>query len=220
MIESKFSFFQMQVKRMFGHAVKLGQAALCIAPERLNTIDMPLTIRKLIFPMMHPKVLIKANIHQAIVAAPAIGMNHGAGFHMAADNALQRSFGAVRHILGIHIALTLQESKYDGLTISPTTTLTTNPMRTEVRFINFYRALQWRFQFASVSNACPNLQVNTVHRPDRNPGQFSATGCREIQGKTPDKLPEFGFADFRTAVIPIFINHIRKLSHLNRYFAS
>jgi len=220
MVESKFSFFQVQVKRMFGHAVKLGQAALCIAPERLNTIDMPLTIRKLILAMVYPKVLVKTNVHQTVIAAPAIGMNHGAGFHMAADNTLERGFGAVRHNLGIDFALTLQESEHNRFAISPATAFATNPMRTEVRFIDFYRALQWRFQFARISNARPNLQVNTVHRPDGNSSQFSAASGREIQGKTPDKLPEFSFADFRTAVVPIFINHIRKLSHLNRCFAS
>lgn len=71
MVESKLSFFQVQVKRVLSHAVKLGQATLCIAPERLNAVDMSFPIRKLIFTMMHSEVFIKPNIDQAVVTSPA-----------------------------------------------------------------------------------------------------------------------------------------------------
>jgi len=49
---------------------------------------MPFSIRKLIFTMLHQIVFIKPNLHQAVITAPAIRMNHGAGFHMAADRSL------------------------------------------------------------------------------------------------------------------------------------
>ena len=40
MVESKFSLFQGQLKRVISYAVKLGRAALCIASERFNGVDM------------------------------------------------------------------------------------------------------------------------------------------------------------------------------------
>src|SRR5690606_16733092 len=58
----------------------------CITPERFNTVDMSFPIRKLILTMMHPKVLVKTNVDQSIVATPAIGVNHRAALHMATDS--------------------------------------------------------------------------------------------------------------------------------------
>ncbi len=66
MAKSKFSFFQVQVKRVSDYAIELGQATLCIAPERLTAVDMPLSIRKLILAMVYPEVLVKANVDQSI----------------------------------------------------------------------------------------------------------------------------------------------------------
>ena len=220
MVESKFSLFQVQVKRVLGYAVELGQATLRIAPERFNTVDMPFPIRKLILTMVHPKVLVKTNVDQAIVASPTIGVDHRAGLHMAADNALQRGFGAVRHDLGIDLAVSLQQPEHDGLAVSAATALATDSMRPEVRLIDFYRALQGRFKLAGLGDTTTHLQVNTVNRSHRKSGQFGRAHRCEIQGKAPYQLPEFGLADFRTTVIPVFTNHIRKLSHLNRCFAS
>jgi len=86
----------MPIERMLGYAIKLGQPAFCIAPERFNTVDMPFTIRKFILTMIDSKMLIKVNINQAVITAPAIRMNEGGGRYMPPNNnALQRDFRAV-----------------------------------------------------------------------------------------------------------------------------
>ena len=72
MVKAKLGFFQVQIKRMLSHAVELCQSAFGITPKRLNAVDMIVAYRKLILAMMHPKVLIKADIHQAIIATPTI----------------------------------------------------------------------------------------------------------------------------------------------------
>jgi len=141
MVESEFSLFQVQAKRVFGYVVKRCQASLCIAPERLNAVDMSFSIRKLILTMVHPEVLVKSDVHKSIVATPPIRMDDRAGLHMAADNALQRGFGAVRHNLGIDLPMSLQQPEYDRLAISTTAALAPYTVRTEVRFIDFYSAL-------------------------------------------------------------------------------
>lgn len=205
MVEFKFSLFQVQVKRVHGYAIKLGQATLCIAPERLNAVDMSLPISKLIFAMAHPEVLVKPDIDQAVIASPAVRVNYRAGLHVPADNALQRSPGAVGHDLGIDLAVPLQQPEHNRLAVGAATTLATDPMRTEVRFIDFYRTLQRRLQFTGLGDAGSYLQVNTVHRSHRKSGQFGCIHRREIQGKTPYNMPEFSFADFRTAVILFLI---------------
>lgn len=56
----------MQVEGSDGYAVKLLQPAFGITPERFNAIDVMLTPGKLIRTMIHPKMFIKTNIHQAV----------------------------------------------------------------------------------------------------------------------------------------------------------
>ncbi len=220
MIESKFGFFEVQVEGTPGHAIELGQAPLRKAPEGLDTVDMPFTVGELILPMMHSEVLVKADIDQPVITAPTVRVDHRAGFHMSANNGLQRGFGAIRHDLGIDLAVPLQQAEHDRLAVSAATSFATHAVRAKVRFIHFYRAMQRRLQLAGLGDASAYLEVNVVDRSDRKTGQFRRAHGREIERKTSHKLPEFGFADFRTAVIPVFTNHLRKLSHLNRCFAS
>ena len=124
MIKAKLSFFKMQIKRVFSHTVKLCQPSFSITPKRLNPVNMTLPTRKLIVAMVHPKMLIKANIHQTIITTPAIRMNHRVHIHMPSDNSLQRGFGAVWHDFRIYLAHKLQYAKYNGFAISAAYTLT------------------------------------------------------------------------------------------------
>jgi len=220
MIKAIFSFFQMQVERMFGYAIKLGQPTFCIAPERLNTVNMPFTIRKFILAMIHSKVLIKANINQAVVASPAIRVNDSRRFYMTSDNVLQRSFRAIWHNLGINFTLPFQQSKYNRFTISTTPTFTSNATRSKIRFINFNSVFKGCSNFASFCHTLTNFKVNTIYRSNGNSDQFSRTHSSKIEGKAPYKLPKFSLADSRTAIISIFINHLSKLPHFKMCLTS
>ncbi len=40
MIESKLSFFEMQIEGSFGQAVELGNPSLCIAPEAFDAVEV------------------------------------------------------------------------------------------------------------------------------------------------------------------------------------
>lgn len=107
MVESKFSLFQVHIERVLGHAIELRQAAFCIAPDKLNAVGMSLPIANSFSPWCPRKCLSNP---MSTRATPAIGVNYRAGLHMAADNALQRGFGAVRHDLGIDLALPLNSA--------------------------------------------------------------------------------------------------------------
>ena len=89
MIKTKFGFFQVQIKGVFGHTIELCKRRQAIAPERFDAVNMPLTTGKFIVTMMHPEVFIKANVNQSVIAAPSIRMNHGIWRHMPTDNGLQ-----------------------------------------------------------------------------------------------------------------------------------
>ena len=79
MVKAEFSFFQMQVEGGNGYSVELLQPAFGITPERLDAVDMMLTPGKLTRTVVHSEMPIKTDIHQAIIAAPAIRVNHRIG---------------------------------------------------------------------------------------------------------------------------------------------
>ena len=79
---------------MPGHTIEFHQTPLGVAPKTLNTVDMSIAPGELIFAVVHAQMLIKAHINQAIVAAPAIGMNHASYIRLASDDGLQDRFGA------------------------------------------------------------------------------------------------------------------------------
>ena len=49
-IEPEFCFHQMQINRVFGHAIELHQALFGIIPKALNAVDMDRATRKLTVP--------------------------------------------------------------------------------------------------------------------------------------------------------------------------
>ena len=103
MIKAKFGFFQVQIKGMFRHAIEFCQTSFCETPERLDTVNMPLTTGKLVIPMVNPEVLIKADIDQSIIASPSIGMDHGIWRYMPTDNGLQCCFRTIWNNLRIYL---------------------------------------------------------------------------------------------------------------------
>ena len=63
-VESKFCFLQEEVIRGLGDAIIFGQASFRITPEGFNAVDIFLPVCKLIFSVVHPKVLVKTDVDQ------------------------------------------------------------------------------------------------------------------------------------------------------------
>ena len=80
---------------MFWQALALGQPDLGQAPEAFDAVDMDGSLRELVAGMIDADVAI-AEVDQAMVAAPAIGVDDGAWVDPAADNPLQGGLRAVR----------------------------------------------------------------------------------------------------------------------------
>ena len=91
-IEAKFSFFQMQIKRMFCYAMKLYQTVFRITLKRLDTVNVLRSTSKLILPVMHPEMLCKTHINQTMITAPSVSIDDALNGDMSAYNLLQRGF--------------------------------------------------------------------------------------------------------------------------------
>ena len=88
MIKAPLALFQVQVKSCRWHAVGLLQAPLGKAPEALDAVNVTPVISKLVRAMMDSVVFGIANIHEAVIAVPAIAVNDGICRDATANNGL------------------------------------------------------------------------------------------------------------------------------------
>ena len=86
MVESKLSFFEMQIEGTLGQAIELGHASLCIAPETFDTVDVAFARGELIGPVVDTENLVKADIDQAIVTRLTVRMNNRSRVDVAPES--------------------------------------------------------------------------------------------------------------------------------------
>ena len=196
MIKTEFSFFQMQIKGVFRHAIKLCESALGKAPERLDSINVAGRVGKFILAMLDAVMLVVADVYQAVIAAPAVAVNHAFGIHFASYNALKRLFTGIRDNFSVHVPLALEYAKDNRFARCSPATLAGNPSGTEVRFINFDRTGHRSLLLRPLGYLTTQAAVNSRDRTTAQAGQLGAVGSRKIHGKIPNQLPKFGLRNF------------------------
>jgi hypothetical protein len=220
MIKPKLALLQMQSKGMFSHAIELSQAALGKAPKGFNTVDMMRTAHKLILTMVDPKVFIKANIDQSIVATPTIGVDDAQRIRFASDNRLQGTLRSIGNNLRVNLITTFKQPKDNRFTARTASAFTAHAAWTKVRLISLQLATQWRSLQTPPSHAFAHAKIDTIDASQGHAAQSGAFSGGQIQGKMFNNLTKLGFAEFRTVEIPIFVNHFKKLACIDYMFAS
>lgn len=127
----------MQVESVSRDAIELLQATLGKAPEAFDAINISRASDELIRAMIDSEVFRVSDINQAVIAAPAIRVDHSFSRHSTANNGLQRGLFAVRHNLRIDAAVTFEDAEDNGFARSPAPALASDAMSTKVAFINF-----------------------------------------------------------------------------------
>ena len=98
LVESGLCFFEVEVEGMFGDVIELEQASFGEAPDAFDPIDRVLPASEFVVGVVDPEVLVEAEIDQAIVASPTVGMEDGFRFtlpRMTAWSAALEAFGTV-----------------------------------------------------------------------------------------------------------------------------
>ena len=106
----------MQVEGVFRQALELSEPDFRHAPEPLDAVDVDGAPHEFILGMVNAEMAV-AEIDQAVVAAPPIGVDDGARVDPAADDALECGLRAVRDDLGIDMALPFEDAEDDGLAV-------------------------------------------------------------------------------------------------------
>lgn len=98
MVETELCFLEVQMEGVFGNDLELGELEFGISPEALHAIDVRLFVGKFVSTILNAQVFGVADIDQAIVAAPAIGMDDALEINFASNGLLQGLFATIRTI--------------------------------------------------------------------------------------------------------------------------
>jgi len=113
-VESPLAFLQMKREGAISDAVKLLQAVSSKAPETINLIQSIKVVRETIF--MNSKSLLVFDIHQPVIAMPAVIAEHDVCNRSAANDGPERSFFTVRYDFRIDVLVVFEKTE-EGFTV-------------------------------------------------------------------------------------------------------
>ena len=171
----------MQQEGRFWDAIELSQTAFGKAPKRLDAIHAMSTIDELIVPVIDAEVLIVADIDQAFVAGPTVGVHHGVRGDFASNNGLQRGFFAIRNDFGVDAIAAFEESEDDSFTTGTATAFTTNASGAKVRFVGFDGTGEGRLTLAFLGDAVANFEIDRIDRTQADAGQMGGFRGGQIE---------------------------------------
>ncbi len=131
-------------------------------------------------------------VDQAMVAAPAIGVDDGAWVDPAADDALERRLRAVLDDLGIDAALPLEDAEDDRLAVGAAPTPALDSTRPEEALVDLDDPKQGALGFAGQPHAFPHAPVEPVHGVAVQPTQRRCLQSRQIGGDVAHDLTDLG----------------------------
>lgn len=77
MVEAELGLLEVEVEGAAGDPLELGEAMLGEGPEALDAVDVVRAHGELVGAMVDTKMPGIAEIDQAVITAPAVGMDHG-----------------------------------------------------------------------------------------------------------------------------------------------
>ena len=158
-------------------ATKPDQPGLGKTPEAFNAVDVGLVSNEFVPAVVDPEVLAITDINQAVVAAPAIGIDDTFKADLAPNNLLQRGLRTIGHNLSIDAAIALEDAEDDGFSVGTSTSFPFNPFWTEKGFIYFDLSAEGRSGITKYDQAKTKSPEVTVDRVSAQPGH-----CGDLRG--------------------------------------
>jgi hypothetical protein len=203
MIETELTFFEVQAQGGAGEAAKLGQAHLGDAPKVLDAVDVRLAFDKLVAAMIHPVMLLVAQVHQAAVALPAVRIDHAAQGDLALQNGRQHRSGTVGHNLRINFPMPFEQPEDRHFLKSSPSPFAPDASSAEITFVNLDLTAQGRLGLAEHGDALPEMPAIKVDRVAVQPGKLGNFSGFHIQTKKPQQEPEFARRNARPPETPV-----------------
>ena len=153
--------------------------------------------------VVDPQVLGVADIHEPVVAGPAVRMDDAIEGDAAANCFAQSVFRDIRDDLGVDAIAPLEHAEDDGLVACAASTFASDPSWPEVGFIDFYFPPEGVLGFAMLGNAAAEFEINRVNRAKADAGQLGRIGGGEVHRKSVNNPPKNLLRDSGTEIIAI-----------------
>lgn len=180
-VEPELALFQVQIEGGFSHTTEPGEPGFGETPEALDAVDVGLPLGEFVPAVVDSQVLAITHIDQAVVAAPAVGVDHALGFHFASYDRLQRGFGAVGHDLGVDLAIALKDAEDDRLARSATPALPLDVSCSEEQFIDFDLPRERGLLLGMLGQSFADRLQETIHGVAVQVGQLGDLGGLQIE---------------------------------------
>jgi hypothetical protein len=146
----------MVIKRRSGHAVKLHESPFGIRPKGFDAVDVSSAVGKLVLSVVNTIMLLVAQINQAAVAAPGVGMDQAVRIDSAPNDGQQGLSGTIRHDLRIDRASSLEDSKDRGFAIGTPASFAFDAPGAKVGFIDLDLSLERRGLLTELGDPLPD----------------------------------------------------------------
>ena len=137
-------------------------------------------------------MLVKANVDQAIMAAPSVGIDYAFDRGFSSDNGLQCGFSGIGYDLRVDAAIALKKTEHDGFAGCVAPAFAAYPARAEVGFVGFKLAGEGRDPGAFFGQAMTQTKLDVVDRAHGDAREFRRIGRGQIQREVAQDLPELG----------------------------
>jgi len=181
-----------QIEGGFSHPTEPSKPGFGETPEALDAVDVGLPLGELVPAVVDSQVLAIADIDQAVVAAPVVGVDHALGFHFASYDRLQRGFGAVGHDLGVDLAVALEDAEDDRLARSAAPALPLDVACPEERFIDFDLSRKRGLLLGMLGQPFADRPKETIHGVAVQVGQLGDLGGLQTEREELHQLSKFG----------------------------
>lgn len=175
------------------HPSVLDKAGFGKSPKALDLIDMGLAGSELILSMIDSQVLSITDINQAVIAAPAVGVDDAVKADLSPNNRLQSGLGAIGDYLGVHAAIALEDAKDDGFAVGSSSPLALYATSPKERFVNFDLPAERGPGVAEHGQTHSKGSEITINRVAAQTHQGGDLRGVEINRKQAHQLPEFAF---------------------------
>jgi len=207
-IEPEFTLLQMQVKEVGPDAPSFGQPRLCGSPKTLNAVNVNAgPEREHIVGVTNAMMFAVPDIHQPIIAPPAVRMDDATACDLAAQNGLQGALFRIGDDLRVDLAVAFEDAEHDRFAARPPAPFPLHAAWPEVRFIDLHGPAQRSFLFTGSGDPLPEGHEVPIDRVPVEAGQHRYFRSLQIQGEEADEGPKLARRNMGTMHVSILPRH-------------
>ena len=193
MIEAKFTFFEMEVKVLAPNPPTFGQPRFGGAPKAFDAIDVDAApADEDAVAMFDAKMFAVAEVDQAVVPQPAVGVNNALKGDATANNGPQSGLFRVRDDLRVDAPSPLEDPEHDGLPAGAAASFPADPATPEVRLIDLDDTAHGGMRFAVARHPDAKRLEEAINGSTTKVGEL-----RHLRGLKIEREEAYDLAKFR-----------------------